>query len=180
MTTKEQERKALAQIRKIVEGLGEGSYVATAFEGCFELAESNIEYDFGESMQDRADCYKRTLEDREKELKEVYQELQATEMQKNSAARKAEAEEKTADNLRYELAKARGEAQQLREFVENAKKVYTARIRELERLMLQSADTLEAFADHPQDIAYGAALKNYRAYKAERQDLRGELEKLGE
>ena len=33
MTTKDQERKALAQIRKIVESLGENSYVATAFEG---------------------------------------------------------------------------------------------------------------------------------------------------
>lgn len=33
MTTKEQERKALAQIKKIVESLGEGSYIATAFEG---------------------------------------------------------------------------------------------------------------------------------------------------
>lgn len=42
MTTKEQERKALAQIKKIVEGLGGDSYLATAFEGCFEDAEYNI------------------------------------------------------------------------------------------------------------------------------------------
>lgn len=180
MTTKEQERKALAQIRKIVDGLGEGSYIGTAFEGCFELAESNIEYDFGESMQDRADCYKRTLEDREKKLKEVYQELQATEMQKNSAARKLEATEKSADSLRYELAKARGEAQQLREFVENAKKVYAARIKQLEQNMLSAADMLAAYAEAPQDIAYQGALKNYRTAKAERDDLRAELNKLGE
>ena len=39
MTTKDQERKALAQIRKIVEGLGEESYIGIAFEGCFEIAE---------------------------------------------------------------------------------------------------------------------------------------------
>ena len=51
MTTKEQERKALAQIRKIVEGLGENSYIGTAFEGCFEIAESNIENDFACSIQ---------------------------------------------------------------------------------------------------------------------------------
>lgn len=38
MTTKEQERKALEKIRKIVEELGENSYVGTAFEGCFEIA----------------------------------------------------------------------------------------------------------------------------------------------
>lgn len=53
MTTKEQERKALEQIRKIVEGLGEGSYIGTAFEGCFEDAEENIENDFGLSMKNR-------------------------------------------------------------------------------------------------------------------------------
>lgn len=55
MTTKEQERKALAQIRKIVEGLGEDSYIGMAFEGCFEIAEENIENDFGCSMKQRAD-----------------------------------------------------------------------------------------------------------------------------
>lgn len=53
MTTKEQERKALEQIRKIVEGLGENSYIGTAFEGCFEIAESNIENDFADSMANK-------------------------------------------------------------------------------------------------------------------------------
>ena len=35
MVTKEQERKALEQIEKIVSALGADSYVATAFDGCF-------------------------------------------------------------------------------------------------------------------------------------------------
>lgn len=55
MTTKEQERKALDKIRKIVEELGSDSYIAMAFEGCFEIAEENIESDFGCSMKQRAD-----------------------------------------------------------------------------------------------------------------------------
>jgi len=55
MTTKEQEREALEQIKKIIEELGRGSYVATAFEGCFEDAERNIENDFACSMKDRYD-----------------------------------------------------------------------------------------------------------------------------
>ena len=55
MTTKEQERKALAQIKKIVESLGEDSYIAAAFEGCFEIAEENIENDFACSMKQRAE-----------------------------------------------------------------------------------------------------------------------------
>ena len=49
--TKAQERKALEQIKKIVESLGNDSYIATAFEGCFEIAESNIENDFASSMK---------------------------------------------------------------------------------------------------------------------------------
>jgi len=42
MTTKEQERQAIEKIRKIVEGLGENSYVGFAMEGVLELAEDNI------------------------------------------------------------------------------------------------------------------------------------------
>lgn len=55
MTTKEQERKALEQIREIVNGLGEDSYIGAAFEGCFEIAEENIENDFACSMKQRAE-----------------------------------------------------------------------------------------------------------------------------
>lgn len=62
MTTKEQERKALEKIRKIVEELGENSYVGTAFDGCFEIAEDNIENDFGCSMKQRAETAEEKLE----------------------------------------------------------------------------------------------------------------------
>ena len=62
MTTKDQERKSLEQIRKIVESLGEGSYIATAFEGCFEIAEENIENDFACSMKQRAESAEEKLE----------------------------------------------------------------------------------------------------------------------
>lgn len=43
--TKQEEREALLQIKKIIAGLGEDSYVGAAFEGCFEIAESNIRDD---------------------------------------------------------------------------------------------------------------------------------------
>lgn len=56
MTTKEQERKALEQIKKIVASLGEDSYIATAFEGCFEIAAENIENDFACSMKQRKEA----------------------------------------------------------------------------------------------------------------------------
>ena len=44
MTTKDQERKAVEKIRKIVEELGENSYVGFAMEGVLELAEDNIRF----------------------------------------------------------------------------------------------------------------------------------------
>ena len=53
MVSKEQERKALEQIKKIVDGLGPDSYIATAFDGCFEDAQENIENDFAVSNRQR-------------------------------------------------------------------------------------------------------------------------------
>ena len=41
--TKQQERDTLEKIRKMVEQLGPDSYLATAFEGCFDLAAENID-----------------------------------------------------------------------------------------------------------------------------------------
>ena len=52
--TKEQEREALEKIKKIVEEVGgTGSYIGMAFEGCFELAEENINVDGGFSWQSK-------------------------------------------------------------------------------------------------------------------------------
>ena len=53
IATKEKERAALGEIKKIVESLGEESYLSVAFDGCFEDAESNIENDFAYSMKSR-------------------------------------------------------------------------------------------------------------------------------
>lgn len=68
MTTKEQERAALAKIRKIVNGLGEGSYIGIAFEGCFQDAEENIENDFACSMKQRYEATEAKLDEAEDRL----------------------------------------------------------------------------------------------------------------
>lgn len=57
--TKQQERDTLEKIRKMVEQLGPDSYLATAFEGCFDLAAENIDNDWACSMADRARCHQR-------------------------------------------------------------------------------------------------------------------------
>lgn len=73
MTTKEQERQAIVKIRKIVEGLGENSYVGTAMEGVLEVAEQNIEYDAAFSLKGEAEA----AEKREKEQREIAENLQS-------------------------------------------------------------------------------------------------------
>lgn len=63
MTTKEQERKALAQIKKIIADLGEDSYIAIAMEGMIEDAEENIECDFAMSWKNRAEVAEARMSD---------------------------------------------------------------------------------------------------------------------
>lgn len=101
MTTKEQERKALAQIRKIVEGLGENSHIGTAFEGCFEIAEENIENDFACSMKERREA----AEAAEDSLREKVAQLQKTIAEDNAVIERNakyidELEERNNDLLR--------------------------------------------------------------------------------
>ena len=61
VSTKEQELKALETIKEILDSLGENSYVATAFEGCAEIAKENIEYDFATSMKDKQTHSRKTM-----------------------------------------------------------------------------------------------------------------------
>ncbi|MCC8014061.1 MAG: hypothetical protein LIO87_02615 [Eubacterium sp.] len=71
MITKADELKALEKIKKIVETLGNDSYIATAFEGCFEVAEENIRNDFGCSLKQRAEAAEKELEKTKRELNEA-------------------------------------------------------------------------------------------------------------
>lgn len=66
MTTKEQERAAVEKIRKIIEELGENSYVGFAMEGVLELAEENIREDTAYSMKKRAELIEERAREAEK------------------------------------------------------------------------------------------------------------------
>lgn len=82
MTTKEQERKALEKIRKIVEELGEDSYVGTAFEGCFRDAEDNIEDDAAYSMKARFEYSEKKLAEAQEENKTLKAGLECAKAEK--------------------------------------------------------------------------------------------------
>lgn len=81
MTTKDQERQAIEKIRKIVEGLGENSYVGFAMEGVLELAEDNIREDTAYSMKKSAEiAWERATkaEKENKDLKKTVEKREAT------------------------------------------------------------------------------------------------------
>lgn len=107
MTTKDQERKALEQIKNIVLSLGEDSYIGTAFEGCFEIAEENIENDWACSMLDRAESAERNIEAARKK----YEELTA----------KLKTEQDYNDRLNAQCDKQNAEIERLKEDVAAAK-----------------------------------------------------------
>ena len=71
--TKDQEREALEKIKAILDTLGLDSYVGTAFEGCLEIAEENIENGFAFSMKQRVEAAvveNSRLKERVKELED--------------------------------------------------------------------------------------------------------------
>ena len=69
--TKEQERKALEKIRKIVSELGEDSYLKMAFDGCFEIAESKIDNDFGDSPRENLAYAEKQIKDLEAKIENL-------------------------------------------------------------------------------------------------------------
>ena len=75
--TKQQERDTLERIRKMVEQLGPDSYLATAFEGCFDLAAENIDNDWACSMADRARNAEKRVAELEDKLSEAVKDYEA-------------------------------------------------------------------------------------------------------
>ena len=88
--TKQQERDTIAAIRMMVDELGPQSYIGTALEGCLEIAEQNIDNDFGDSMKQRAESaeqqaieLKRELADSRREFESSLSATRSTIEQKN-------------------------------------------------------------------------------------------------
>ena len=96
MTTKDQERQAIEKIRKIVEGLGENSYVGFAMDGVLELAEDNIREDTAYSMKESAEiAWERAAkaEKENKDLKKTVEKREATILELNTELCNAKANE---------------------------------------------------------------------------------------
>lgn len=104
MTTKAEEYKALEQIKKIVSALGADSYIAIAFEGCFEVAEGNIDNDFACSMKQRAESAERQAQQKIKEAEASKAEVKRLEGINKELRRDLEGTEQTLANERKQNA----------------------------------------------------------------------------
>lgn len=156
--TKDQEREALAKIKQMVEELGPQSYIGTAFEGCWQDAEDNIEYDHGCSM-------KQKLESAEFAEDELRGKLAAAKGRLEELGRMVDSlkderkdlETKLAEHtfpewLRFELHAFATEQET------------TAR-----KSMASAAEIMAEMADTPQDIAFTNAVNSYRKAKEQRE-----------
>lgn len=159
--TKEQERKAVEKIRKIVSELGEGSYVGTALEGCLEDAESNIENDFGDSM-------KRRWEYAEAQLKMVQEEIASL---KNELA-ESEKDYEAAHAAAHEIAEQKdAEIEALRKQVLEADDLDSLLILAIERKTAldeeakNAAERIVESAGEPESAAFKNAVSDHRAAK---------------
>lgn len=103
VATKEQERKAIQKIRKIVEELGENSYVGFAMEGVLELAEDNVREDTAYSMKKNAEIAWERADKAEKENKGLKKEVE--DLKKTVKKRRT-----TIPELNTELCNARAKA----------------------------------------------------------------------
>ena len=156
--TKEQERETLEKIKAMVDELGPMSYLATAFAGTFEDAETNIENDFAFSMKAR-------VESAEEELREMGSDYNAL---KTDAAH-LEAER---DAAREELAAAQEQIaalkrQQLpdalrRDLVE----MLTAEAQASRARMAEAADKMAMCAESAACVLFKDSVALYRAEKA--------------
>lgn len=90
--TKQQERDTLEKIQKTVEMLGPDSYLATAFDGCFDLAAENIENDWARSMADRVRRAEKRAAELEDELAESVKDYEAAHAAAHEIAAQKDAE----------------------------------------------------------------------------------------
>lgn len=171
--TKEQERETIEKIKAMVAELGPQSYLATALEGVFELAEMNIDEDAAYSFPGRVDL----LEEQLKEAGSKY----------NSAKRDAEVAQKALADAEAQLAAAQEQIaalkrQQLPEELRRDLWVMVTTEAEASRArMADAAEKMAVGADNPGCVLFKDAVALYRAEKARAEAMEqraGELDAL--
>ena len=152
--TKEQERETMEKIKAMVAELGPQSYLKTAFEGVFEIAEMNIDEDAAYSFPGRVNILEEQLREMGSKYNVARSDVEVLRSQLDHAQEQADALKK----------------QQLPVWLHSA--VYGLASEELatsKARMEQAAETMAYYAEAPQDIAFAEAVKGYRAAKERRE-----------
>ncbi len=167
MASKRNERETLETIRQLVADLGPQSYLATAFEGCFEDAESNIENDFGDSMKARwlhadaeLNAAKGTIEELEEKLQQEIAERQRARDEAQEFIKKLEAKVLSDDDL------------------EDVRQLLDDRATEADEAATKAAGEIVKYADHPESKEFQQAVINHRNYTREAEYARSILERV--
>lgn len=148
IATKEQERKALEKIRKIVEELGEGSYVGIALEVCLEMAKENIDNDWGLSEKQLADAAAKRVEELEKQVEDLKAQL--------DRERSGRADDvKTAETL---IASAKKKALAPDDLTD-CKQMTENLISELQSKVKEAEATILEYAEHPETTTFCDAVR---------------------
>ena len=152
--TKEQERETLEKIKAMVAELGPQSYLKTAFEGVYEVAEMNIDEDAAYSFPGRVNILEEQLREMGSKYNVARSDVEVLRSQLDHAQEQADALKK----------------QQFPVWLHSA--VYGLASEELatsKARMEQAAETMAYYAEAPQDIAFAEAVKGYRAAKERRE-----------
>lgn len=182
MTTKEQERQAIAKIRRIVEGLGKNSYVGTAMDGVLEVAEQNIEDDAAYSMKGRMEIAERREQEQREKAEKLEEGLKAA--QTELTQDKAWWKEQQAD-----LKKQLQEAQTLAERYKMPEDMYKSLWmivsdgeEKAQRGMMDSAFLMQSYVGDTDETEISPkireAAKGFRKYRARVQECKMLLEML--
>lgn len=172
--TKRNERDTLEIIRQMVADLGPDSYLATAFEGCFEDAESNIENDFGDSMSRRWKYSESQLESAKEEVKSLKEQLE--ESKKDWEAAHAAAHE-ISDQKDAEIAALQVQVLSPDD-MEDIRQLLSDRATEADEKAKEAAAEIVEHADDPAGKEFQDAVKMHRNYTREAEYTRNLLERV--
>ena len=102
--TKEMERKTLEKIKQMVAELGEDSYLATAFDGVYEIAEQNIENDWGCTTREYVEASFKVEEKARKEREEIVKQIESLKEAYETVLKREEETKEKAESYKKQLA----------------------------------------------------------------------------
>ena len=154
--TKQQERDTLAAIMQMVEELGPNSYLATAFAGCFEDAEQNIEDDAAYSMKGRYErCLQEAL-DAEERIRSLEEQLASI---KSEYAGLAEKTDRQLEALRQRVLTP--------DDLTDVSQLLSSKVLDLGKEVSNAAARIVEAAGQPESAAFQNAVKDHRAASAD-------------